>query len=228
MRDAAIPVEAEERVTERYRNGGKRAAEYVLNGEVVGQRSFHENGAVAYEQSLRNGRRHGAEREWSESGALLWRTQYVDGREHGTAQQWDEAGRLVGSYSMEHGTGLDLWWSNCGTEPWQLSEARWCQDGRRHGFEWWLSDPTSVSQEGHYWEGREHGILREWNAEGRLRRGFPQYYVHGQKVTRRQYLRAAAKDPSLPPFRLGENAPGRTFPPEVQAALRRNSASTRD
>jgi hypothetical protein len=39
-------------------------------------------------------------------------------------------------------------------------------------------------------------------------------------MTKRQYLRARAKDPTLPPFRKTDNRPQRRFPAEVIANLR--------
>jgi hypothetical protein len=99
-------------------------------------------------------------------------------------------------------------------------EARAVNAGRFHGFEWWLEqDQKSVHQEAHFWQDLQHGIRREWNSDGKLRRGFPQYWVNNERVAKRQYLRACAKDPNLPAFRAGDDLPQRTFPPEVQAAI---------
>jgi len=62
-------------------------------------------------------------------------------------------------------------------------------------------------------------IERKWNLEGRLRRGFPKYHVAGHQVTRRQYVKATAVDPSLPPFRKKEIHPRRKFPRVVAKHL---------
>ena len=101
-----------------------------------------------------------------------------------------------------------------------LHEVRYIKDGKWHGFEWWLNeDQATVHQEAHFWENLQHGIRREWNGEGRLRRGFPQYWVNNQRVSKRQYLRAFVKDPNLPAFCEADNLPQRDFPPEVKAAI---------
>jgi hypothetical protein len=146
----------------------------------------------------------------------------VEGLEHGTARQWAEDGTLVGTYEMDHGSGLDLWWtsaSEAGT--WHLSEARNMLAGDRHGFEWWIDvDQRGADRESHFADGLEHGIQRDWNSAGRLRRGYPKYYVNGHRANKRQYLRAAKLDSSLPPFREEDNRPERQFPPEVAMALR--------
>jgi hypothetical protein len=60
---------------------------------------------------------------------------------------------------------------------------------------------------------------RDWNLKGHLRRGYPKYFVAGQQATRRQYLKAAASDPLLPPFRKAENRPRRVFPPIIARHL---------
>ena len=154
-------------------------------------------------------------------GQLSSATNYIDGLEHGTAQQWAEDGTLVGSYTLDHGTGLDLWWDELWGRHWRLSEARQLRNGERHGYEWWLgAEQSGVTRESHFAGGRAHGIQRDWNHAGRLRRGYPKYFINGQQVTKRQYLRATSQDASLPPFRAEDNHPQRQFPPEVAAALK--------
>ncbi len=124
---------------------------------------------------------------------------------------------------MVHGTGIDLFWNpleGIDTAPFYLSEVHYMWDGRLHGYTWWLNeDQASIWKEGHYIQGFLHGIEREWNEHGRLRRGFPRYFVKGDQIDKRQYLRAAAADPSLPIFRPEENSPLRTFPEEIRKHL---------
>jgi len=126
---------------------------------------------------------------------------------------------------MEHGTGLDLWWREYGEggagRTVYLAEARFLRCGERHGFEWWINpDQGSVSEERHCRAGRLHGIEREWNRRGRLRRGFPRYWLAGERVTRARYLKAWATEGGLPLFRPADNQPARAFPPEVARHLR--------
>jgi len=159
----SIPNGSEELITDRYASGAKQHADYLAQGERIGWREFYEGGSRMIESPLRNGRQHGQMLEWYESGQLSSATTYVDGREHGTARQWADDGTLVGSYEMDHGTGLDLWWTaRTGNQIWRLSEARYLLAGDRHGFEWWINDDQqSVSREGHFAHGREHGIQRD-------------------------------------------------------------------
>jgi hypothetical protein len=94
------------------------------------------------------------------------------------------------------------------------------RDGELHGYTWWLDeDQASVTEERHYVQGSLHGIERKWNQHGRLRRGFPRYFLNGTRVNKRQYLRAAAADPSLPRFRSEESSPSRMFPEEIRKHL---------
>jgi hypothetical protein len=190
---------------------GTRYFEYHLRGELVGTRSRTTDGE-AWDQALKNERRHGPERTWSRDGVLIFESHWLDGKEHGTARQWSDDGTLIGMYHMQHGTGLDLWRSN---RTWVLSEERNQQDGTLHGFtRWWNGDQRTIRDESHYRQGQEHGIFREWNNKGRLRRGFPRYFVGGQRVDKRQYERARQADDALPPYRQEDNSPERPLPAE--------------
>src|SRR6266849_4842311 len=206
---AVIPADAEDVFVEATTNGEQRY-DCVLHGQIVGYRLRDAAGRLVIERAVKDGVRHGRERHWGSEGHLEFETTYVNGLEHGVAQQWCK-GRVVGSYRLEYGTGVDLW-RHCTAA---LAEERHCQQGDRHGFErWWTGDDVTVWEEGHYWHGEPHGIFRAWNAHGRLRRGYPQYMIRGRRVKKRQYLRAAASDHSLPPFRDADNAPRRPLPRE--------------
>jgi hypothetical protein len=137
-------------------------------------------------------------------------------------KQWSAYnGRLIGSYKMNHGTGVDLWRAETYSgRSVYLSEARYIREGKWHGFEWWLNeDQKTIHKENHFADNLQHGILREWNSEGRLKRGYPRYWVKDKTVSKRQYLRACTQDPNLPPFREADNLPLREFPTEVLAAI---------
>lgn len=217
---SAIPENAEEHIAGTDEGGAKLRAEYWLDGKRVGVRAFFETGEPETDIALRDDLYHGVFYRWDLPGCLISAIPYENGLEHGTAYQWSIDGTYLGSYTMEHGTGLDLWRSECGGGSPALSEARYQRNGRRHGFEWWIcADQRSVWEEGHYVDGKSHGILRQWNQHGRLRRGYPQYYVHDKRVTKRQYLRASRLNPSLPPFSAKDNLPARSFPLEVAQHL---------
>jgi hypothetical protein len=184
--------------------------EYVLNGQVIGTQTLSDD--EAWDTQLKNGERHGIERYVNAQGVITFESHYENGREHGTSHQWSEDGVLIGLYHMDRGSGLDLWRCNL---TWTLSEERAHDDGRLHGFtRWWNFDQRTVWDEHHLYEGREHGIFREWNRNGRLCRGFPKYYIAGNRVNRREYRRACLTDPTLPPCLDEENSPERPLPQE--------------
>lgn len=173
---------------------------------------------------LRNGKPHGTTYRIDIPGRLLSATPYGNGREHGLARQWSDAGHLIGTYRMRRGTGVDLWWSETWTKPRRpyLSEVHFMRKGRPDGYEWWLKeDQESVYQERHWRNGQLHGIEREWTPKGKLRRGFPRFYVEGKRATRQTYERERAHDSTLPAFRPADNRPQRRFPPLIARHLAR-------
>jgi hypothetical protein len=223
---SSIPSSAVERVVSTYhREGGGvyySEAECLIGDVVVGLRFYDQDGALVIERPLRNGTVHGMVFHWSEGGDSLESVEpFRNGLPHGTARQWDYDGTLLGTYTLHNGTGWDLWrLPGFGELPY-LSEAHSMKDGQPHGNEWWLNeDQKSVYIERHWYEGVQHGIERQWNHHGRLRRGYPKYFIRGMQVNKRSYLKACRSDPSLPPFRDVDNRPARTFPTVVARALR--------
>ena len=216
---SSIPKNAEERSIPVCANDHGTAMECVLNGKVVGYRHFDEDGLLDLEYGLKDGKKHGMEYSWL-FGQLYSAGPYVNGLIHGTARQWGDDGKLIGTYTLSNGTGIDLWRDQREDGLIYLCEVWHWKKGKIHGFEWWINeDQKTVWTERHHFEGQLHGIWREWNDKGNLSRGFPQYYVQGEKVNKRQYLKACQTDPTLPPFRFEDNEPGRCFPPEVAKEL---------
>jgi hypothetical protein len=196
---------------------GCQGFDCVLGDQVVGYRVRTGDGLLVREGALKDGVPHGVERTYDSDGALDFQTGRCHGVEHGVARQWDK-GQLLGTYTLNHGTGLDQYLGGAHS----LLEERYLLDGNRHGFErWWNEDNHTVWMESHFQRGQNHGIFRRWNHTGRLMRGYPQYFVEGRHVTKRQYLKSADDDPTLPPFRGEENRPERELPAEyVQAQSR--------
>jgi hypothetical protein len=217
---SSIPRKAAERVVERYAGGAKKKAEYRVGRELVGVRHFHETGEPDLEYALRGGERHGVEYRWGSPGRMTSAIPYAHGVGHGTAKQWGDDGRPLGTYKLVRGTGIDLWRDQREDGSVYLAEAFHWRDGNGDGFEWWLNeDQKTVWIEQHWRDGELHGIERQWNERERLHRGFPRYNVCGQRVTKRQYLRACRSDPTLPPFREADNRPRRAFPAEIAKHL---------
>jgi hypothetical protein len=214
---SSIPKSARERLLATHLNAPRKfKVECRLSGKVVGIRYYDVSGDLESESPFHNGKLHGRV-YFFESGKASFCEPFSNGLPDGTARQWSEDGQLIGTYTMKHGTGLDLWRCQLSGILY-LSEARYYKDGMRHGFEWWLdfANQKSVWNESHYYEGRNHGIEREWNSADHLSRGYPKYWVKGQRVTKRQYISACSKDPTLPAFRLKDNKNKRDFPPEVK------------
>jgi MORN repeat variant len=217
-----IPLNVIERAVE----GSVGFTECILDGCVVGRRIYYENGKLLRETPLRDGRKHGKEFEWDEDGTLLSVEPYFEGQIHGLAKQYGRDGKVIGTYRFVHGTGYDIWrwewWK--GFAP--VSEIHSMRDGVPHGYEWWLEpDQRNVHHERHWYHGNYHGIERRWNYRRNLRRGYPKYWIQGEAVTKRQYMRAGKFDKSLPPFQPQDNLPRRRFPPLIQRVLLRPTAA---
>jgi antitoxin component YwqK of YwqJK toxin-antitoxin module len=188
-----IPREALEVIKKKYEAGAKEYSEYYLDNTKIASRYWYENGQAEFEIFYRDGLCHGPQRRWHVNGQLMWESFYENGEEHGTAKQWNEEGRLLGTYIMNHGTGIDHWWDD---EGWLAEEHYW-KDGKPHGSERWWSKKEQLSSERYWKEGELHGIWRDWNYSGKLSRGYPQYYINGERVTKKKYLKATEIDPTL-------------------------------
>lgn len=196
---------------------------YYIGSEKVGCRFWHDNGEVELEYGLRAGQKHGNELWFYPNGELLSVEPYRNGRIHGICKQWGEDGRLLVTYRMVDGVGLDLW---CDTRTGRLSEDTYFPGVGELGHQReWNNDEKTVWEEGFWLSGKGwHGIQRKWNQKtGRLRRGYPQYFVCGEKITKRQYIQACKTDSSLPPYRLEDDAPFRQLPAEYLAQRKRDS-----
>ena len=217
---SAIPKSARERITQRFPNGARKSARYIKNGKVVGIRAFFETGEPETEWILHDGimKDH---QDWDAPGILTFHQPFRNGLEHGTARQWNHNGKPLGSFTMKWGCGIDLWRQENEDGSIFLAEVMYYKDGQAHGFDWFIDDnQRTVHIESHYQAGLLHGIRREWNPDGRLKRATPQYWVSGRRVTKRQYLKSSKTDEALPPYRKIDDRPKRIFPPEIAKHLR--------
>lgn len=206
-----IPTEAREQRI------GKRRIEYYIGKKLVGLRIFSKSGDLEMEKNFKDGIRHGQFYNWDIAGKLRSMEPYENGVPHGTTYQWAEDGTVLGTYTIEYGTGIDLWWQEMDGTVY-LTEVHTMNEGKSHGFEWWLHG-QELSKERHWVHGEIHGIEREWTFQGRLKPDYPRYWLYDEQVTKPIYVQAALKDPALPPFRIEDNAPHRDFPPEVAKHL---------
>ena len=154
---------------------------------------------------------------WEADGWLSCAEPYEDGFLHGTAFQWDCHGHLIGTYTLHRGTGYDIWRSTDEQGACIISEIHRLKDGRPHGFEWWVNDDQqSVFSERHWYEGRLHGIERQWDHDGRLTQGYPKYWIEDVEVSQREYMKASQKDARLPSFEERDQDCTRTFPEDIR------------
>ena len=199
-----------------------RLTECILKGQVVGQRAYDRDGSLRVETPLKNGKKHGREYIWGEQGVLESVEPYVEGQLHGLAKQYNRRGKVIGTYRFIHGSGYDIWRCERADGSIRISEIFSVQNTMLHGYEWWpRADQRSVWHERHWQQAQVHGIERMWNEKGRLKRGYPKYWIQGKAVSKRVYLRAAERDKSLPLFREEDNRPQRRFPDEIEKLMSR-------
>jgi hypothetical protein len=196
------------------------ATDCLLNGLLIGRRVYNQDGVMVLETPIRDGLKHGREFTWDEDGRLLLVEPYVKGKIHGTAKQYGKQGSVIGTYTLLHGTGLDIWRQEKEDNTIFVSEIHSLREGVPHGYEWHFASPQGDLWHARYWDmGKTHGIERVWNSKGKLRRGYPRFYVLNQVVSKQTYLRLSRDDRTLLAYREDEDLPQRDFPPEIQELL---------
>lgn len=197
------------------KNEGHIWGEAQLEGRTVARLSWSLDGGLIQEmQCDAHGKAHGFELEYDDSGRVIWVAQWEHGFMHGPAIQLDENGSPIIMTSFDQGRGVDIWMS-CG----EVSEVREMVDGVPHGFVRW-GEPTRPWEEEHFFQGKRHGIFRQWT-EGNLEEGFPRFYVDDKPVSRSEYETARETEASLPPYRPEEDSNDRAMPQVVLDARKR-------
>lgn len=218
---SSIPRGSNEKIIQRHANGAKAVCHYFKDRKKVGVRFFDEDGLMELEQGIKNGRVHGNQYEWF-SGKLIFFEKIKNGMAHGTAKQWSsETGKLIGSFKMNRGNGIDLWWNDWPGHV-HLTEVFFLKNNIPHGFEWHLNESEkSVYMERHWYEGKWHGIHRSWKSAQILDKGFPKFFIMDKQVTKKEYLKACENDPTLPKYKTAEDRALRKFPESLKPHLRR-------
>lgn len=218
---SSIPASAAEVIEATFDCGDKKSAFYFLRGNKVGYRLWNKRSELEFEYGMRDGKKHGREYCFRGNGQPYEVTPYRKGKIHGTGIQWADDGTVLITYKLVNGTGLDLW---CGHQNNTLSEEHYRPKDGEYGYHRdWNDDGETINTEYYFFDGKGyHGIWREWNTKGKLRRGFPQYYVNDKRVTKRQYLNASERDATLLPYRSKDDIPYRKLPPEYLAQISNN------
>ena len=194
-----------------------RVTDCFLNGILVGQRVYNREGLMVLETPIKNGLKHGREFTWDDDGKLRLIEPYVKGKIHGTAKQYGREGNVIGTYTLIHGTGFDIWRQENEGRTIFVSEIHSLQDGVLHGYEWhFAASQQDLWCERYWYMGKIHGIERIWNSKGKLRPGYPRFYVLDQAISRKKYLKLALSDETLPIYREEENLTSRNLPTEIQ------------
>jgi hypothetical protein len=132
------------------------------------KRFFYRNDRVHAEIREVAGKFHGLNRTWHFNGQLAEELRYRHGRLHGVSRQWDENGRLLGSFTMNQGTGTQHYWHQNGKLRLEINS----------------------------FNGKFFGRMRNWLRDGTLVQEV--YYISNVDVTRAAYLKAAQKHPDWP------------------------------
>jgi len=219
-----IPQDVTEKPVREYKQEGTlyyyRVTECFLDGNLVGQRVYNLEGIMVLETPMKEGLKHGREFTWSDDGKLLLIEPYVKGKIHGRAEQYGRDGKVIGTYTLTHGTGFDIWRQENEDQTVFISEVHSLQDGVPHGYEWhFASSRQDLWNEKHWYMGKTHGIERIWNSKGRLSRGYPKFYILDQAVSKQRYLKLALTDKTLPTFQANDDLPHRNFPSDIQGLM---------
>jgi hypothetical protein len=217
---SCISPTARERVTAWGAAGCRVRAEYYSGNDLIGIRHWLPNGVPQSEYAYQKGNRHGWQYFWNEEGNLISAQPYDQGVQHGIAYQWANSGRLLGTYTMDHGSGFDLWWCEHEEGNATLAEVYTFVEGHLHGFEWQFTR-DELREEKHWHQGKLHGIERKWNSKRNLSRGFPRHWIHGELVTKHEYLKTLSVDCTLIPVSSKDNNPYRIFPPLIKDELKK-------
>ena len=131
-------------------------------------RFYYRNGQIRLENREVDSQFHGLVRAWHYNGQLTEERRYHRGKLHGLSRQWNEHGRLLGSFTMNHGTGRQRYWHQNGKLRLEINS----------------------------FNGKFFGRTRIWLQDGTLAQ--ETYYISNVEVKRAVYLKAARNHPEWP------------------------------
>lgn len=134
------------------------------------ERTFHPNGQLSTEVTIKNGLPNGVTRNWHPNGVLALEAPVKDGVVEGTARQWNDSGQLLGTYEILNGSGV---------------MKHWHPNGRLSG------EITFVN-------GQFDGRIRTWDETGELIG--EEFQIANKKVSKKKYIKACKSNPTLPRY----------------------------
>ena len=133
-------------------------------------RYYYRNGQLRMITRHADGKILGVSRAWHYNGQLAEETRHRNGKLHGTSRQWNTKGKLLGSFTMNRGTG---------------TMCHWFDDGR-------LCSETDLL------DGKFHGRMRTWLRDGTLVE--EAFCIGNSRVSRAAYLKAAKDHSDWPQY----------------------------
>jgi antitoxin component YwqK of YwqJK toxin-antitoxin module len=169
---------------------------YKVGNAKVGVRYYWDNDKtkIHSEELVKDGKKHGLQREWYENGQLKSESPFKDGEMNGKFKQWSPSGKLLGVSVMTAGTGTWKTWYPSGRPEYVKPFKAGKPDGEQKIY----FDTGKLQQTITYKDGEPHGISKIWDRNGNLVEGSPLYYIRGDKVAKENYEKACATDESLP------------------------------
>ncbi len=154
-----------------YPNGQIEREESFKNGIPHGlSKRYYPNGGIESERSFENGIPHGWHRTWHENGVLASEVYLNHEVPDGIARQWDTKGNLLGTFEIKNGTGI---------------EKKWYEDGTVENEISWVNGTTT-------------GRWRMYEEDGTILGDM--YWIKNRKVSKKKYIEACQKDPTLPRY----------------------------
>ena len=199
---------------------------YYWPGKKAGDRYFFKDGKLAKEIVYIDGRENRLTRVFYESGGVFAEYPYQGYQLNGTVRYFKENGELMDESRMVNGTGVLRTFPNPAKKqmdpPIQESyiEEETYLEGEKDGLTIiWKGDEgveclfyAKDQKEGwdvefdgegrlaasRYFHGRYlYGVVREYQADGTLRKGFPEYWIEYKKLSEAEYRKAAEGDEVL-------------------------------
>ncbi|QIF05569.1 toxin-antitoxin system YwqK family antitoxin [Roseimicrobium sp. ORNL1] len=172
---------------------------------------------VVKRELLKDGKKHGIQREWHPNGRPKLEAPYREGSMEGTFKEWNENGDLVGQYSMSKGTGVVKVYDSTGRllredhyknnerdglrmeRLTEIISLTWSKGGHLLGKGCDFYENGELATIGFFSNnGQPNGPVVTFSRDGTRTRA--SWHLSGQEVSEAQYAAVALKDPSLPRY----------------------------